>query len=189
MAAANKIALESAHYNLRTLTVEDASERWAQWLNDAGTARMLNAERRVMTIEEIRAHIASFDGRDRHLIGIFEKDGGMMVGLWQLGIDRKRKEFHVNVLVGETEARRKGAREETRDPLYRHFFNVLGMTAARCSVAAHNASTLRVMQKFGWELTGISHKPAADGSYPIELRHFRLPRAQWLAQRDPDAAA
>lgn len=185
---AAKLQLESEHYRMRTLTVDDASERWTTWLDHAGTARMLNAEQRVAPIEEIRRHIATYDGRDRHLIGIFEKESGMLVGFWALHIDRKLKEFQVNVLVGETDARRKGAREETRDPLYRHFFNVLGMKAARCSVAAHNASTLRVMQKFGWELTGISHKPAADGSYPVELRHFRLPRAQWLAQRDPDAA-
>ena len=179
MAVASKIRLESPHYVLRTVEAGDVSERWTQWMTDGGTARMLNARPRAATPDEIRKYVASFDGRNSHLLGIFEKDGGSLVGIWAVSINWTLKEFTVNVLIGEVQARGKGAREETREVMYPYFFEVLEMKAARCSVLAHNTPTLRVMQADEWELTGISFKAAVEGGMPIELRDYRLPRETW----------
>ena len=183
MAIASKIRLESPHYVLRTVEAGDVSERWTQWMTDRGTARMLNARPRAATVDDIRKYLATFDGRNNHLLGIFEKDGGALVGFWAVFINWTLKEFTVNVLVGEVQARGKGAREETRDVMYPYFFEVLEMKAARCSVLAHNAPTLKVMQRDGWELTGISFKAPVDGGVPFELRDYRLPRETWARKR------
>jgi RimJ/RimL family protein N-acetyltransferase len=183
-----KIRLETPHYLLRTIELDDASDDWAQWLANAGTARMLNAQARAASVQEIRDYIATFDGRDRHLLGIFQKDGGALIGIRAVYVDWARKEFVVNVLVGEVAARGKGAREETREVMYRHFFDVLGMQAARCTVLAHNAPILKVMNDGGWELTDTTFKADIAGGRPLELRHYRLSRAMW-ARKDGEKAA
>ena len=179
MSIGAKLRLETPHYILRTIELDDASDTWAQWLTDAGTARMLNAQARAATVQEIRDYIAAFDGHNRHLLGIFQKDGGALVGIRALYVDWQRKEFIVNVLVGEVAARGKGAREETREVLYRHFFEVVGLQAASCTVLAHNAAILKVMSNGGWELTDTIYKAAADGGAPLEMRAFRLTRETW----------
>jgi RimJ/RimL family protein N-acetyltransferase len=174
-----KIWLETPHYLLRTIELADASGAWAQWLGHSDTARMLNAPPRETSVAAIRDYIASFDGHNRHLLGIFQKDGGALVGIRALTIDWQQREFLVNVLVGEVAARGHGARAETQGVLYRHFFDVLGMQAARCTVLAHNAPILRVMDKGGWDLVGTTFKAAVDGGAPLEVRSYRLTRETW----------
>ncbi|MBI1214040.1 MAG: GNAT family N-acetyltransferase [Alphaproteobacteria bacterium] len=183
-----KIRLETPHYLLRTIALADASDAWAQWLTHPDTARMLNAQARAASVEDIRTYIRSFDGHNRHLLGIFQKDGGALVGIRDLRIDWQRREFLVNVLVGEVAARGKGAREETREVLYRHFFEALGLQTARCTVLAHNAPILRVMDKGGWELTDTNYKAAAGGGAPLEIRSYRLSRETWARKAREKAA-
>jgi RimJ/RimL family protein N-acetyltransferase len=183
-----KIRLETPHYLMRTVELDDASDAWAQWLTDAGTARMLNAEARPALVKDIRAYIATFDGHNRHLLGIFQKDDGALVGIRALYIDWARLDFVVNVLVGEVAARGQGAREETREVLYQHFFEVLGMQSARCTVLAHNAPILKVMDKEGWQLVDTTYRPSVGGGPQLELRSFRLTRDIWARKAGEKAA-
>jgi hypothetical protein len=185
----HKIRFETAHYIVRTVEIADASESWGQWLTRAETAHMLNTQARHAAIEEIRKYIASFDGHNRHLIGIFQKDGGAHVGIWAFYVDWIHREFMVNVLVGEVDARGRGAREETRPTLYRFFFETLGMEAARCTVLAHNVPTLRVMDRDGWMLTDTQYKASAAGGAPLEVRGYRLSRDTWARKTGEKAQA
>lgn len=184
----SKIHLETPHYLLRTIVSDDASEAWAQWLNHPDTARMLNARASVASVKEIRDYIATFDGHNKHLLGIFQKDGGKLVGIRALIIDWPKREFLVNVLVGEVAARGQGAREETREVLYRHFFETLGLNTARCTVLAHNAPILRVMDKGGWELIDTIYRAAVGGGAPLEVRTYRLTRETWARKAGEKAA-
>jgi RimJ/RimL family protein N-acetyltransferase len=176
------IRLETPHYLLRTLEAQDVNDGWRQWLANADTARMLNAQARSATVDEIRHYVASFDGHNSHLLGIFEKEGGALIGIRALYVDWPRKEFVVNVLVGEVQARGKGARGETRAVMYKYFFETLGLNAARCSVVAHNEPMLKVMRNGGWELTGTSYKPSASGAEPLEVLSYRLSREVWASR-------
>jgi len=103
----------------------------------------------------------------------------VLVGIRANYIDWAKREFLVNVLTGEVDARGRGARAESQDALYRYFFDVLGMEAVRCTVFAHNAAILKVIDEGGWELTDTTYKPAVGGGAPIELRSFRLKRETW----------
>jgi hypothetical protein len=94
----------------------------------------------------------------------------------------------VNVLVGEIDARGRGAREETRPPLYHHFFETLGMVAARCTVLAHNVPTLRVMERDGWLLIDTQYKASATGGAPLEVRSYRLTHETWARKPGEKAA-
>lgn len=188
MSAPSKILLETPHYLLRTIVPDDASEAWAQWLNHPDTARMLNARASVAPVKEIRDYIATFDGHNKHLLGIFQKDGGKLVGIRALIIDWPTREFLVNVLVGEVAARGQGAREETREVLYQYFFETLGLNAARCTVLAHNAPILRVMDKGGWELIDTTYRGAVGGGAPLEVRSYRLTRDTWARKAGEKAA-
>jgi len=173
-----KIRLETPHFILRTIEPDDASVEWTQWRKDPTAARMLNAPQRDVSTEEIRDYIAGFDGHASHLLGIFDKLDGKLIGIRAIYVDWQRKEFVVNVLVGETAARGKGARTETRDVIYNYLFEELGLETARCTILAHNTDVLRIMDENGWQHIDTSYKPSVSGGAPVELRHFSLSREE-----------
>ncbi len=181
------IRLETPHYIVRTVELADATPAWGSWLTDPAAARNLNARPSSRSQEEIEAYIRRFDRTTAHLLGIFEKETGQLVGIRALYIDPKRREFLVNVLVGEREARNKGARAESSDVMYRYFFEELELTAAHCSVLATNDTILRVMDRNGWIHERTDRKPAVSGEGFVELRYFRLPRDVWRRKEAENA--
>lgn len=180
--APRAIALDTPDYTIRTLEAGDASETWRDWLADPDTARMLNAQPAQMTVETARNYIASFDRVHAHILGIFEKASGRLVGIRAVYVDRKRGEFLVNVLIGDMAARGKGARAQSRAAVYRCFFEDFSLETARATVLADNAPVLAGMAKRGWIADGTDHRSAATGSGRVEVHKFRLPRDTWRAR-------
>jgi RimJ/RimL family protein N-acetyltransferase len=97
-------------------------------------------------------------------------------------VDPKRSEFLVNVLIGERDARAKGARTQSREVVYRYFFEDMDLATARASVLSRNTEVLAGMAKRGWIEEHTSHKPDASGEGFVEIRHFRLTRDAWRAK-------
>lgn len=177
--APRAIALETPNYIIRTLEIGDASETWRDWLADPETARMLNAQPAQMNVETVRNYIASFDRVRAHLLGIFEKTTGRLIGIRVVYVNRQRSEFLVNVLIGDRGARRKGARAQSRTAVYRYFFEDLDLDTARATVVAENAVVLAGMSKRGWIADGADLKTEATGHGNVEVRKFHLPRDVW----------
>jgi RimJ/RimL family protein N-acetyltransferase len=178
------IRLETPHYVVRSLEPADATQSWGNWLADPVAARNLNARPGSLTIDQVRAYIEKFDRVNAHLLGIFDKAADRLIGIRANYIDWKLREFLINVLVGESDSRNKGARSETRTVMYRYFFEELGLDAARCSVVSTNTAMLDVTKRNGWIHDRISRKAAADGNGVVELHHFRLPREVWKKKNE-----
>lgn len=181
--APRTVRVETANYVIRSVEKADAGESWRHWLLDANAQRMLNAKPRRLTLPEVRAFIASFDRVKAHLLGIFEKDTGRIVGIRAVYINHMLKEYLVNVLIGEADARGKGARHETRFAMHNFMFEELGMEAARCSILEDNAEMIRTVEKNGWVLQHTGDKPKASGEGAVRLREYRLTRATWRASQ------
>lgn len=173
------ITLETPDFVIRTLETGDASAAWRDWLADPETARMLNAEPEELSVDAVRRYIASFDRMRAHLLGIFEKGTGRLVGIRAVYVDAKRSAFLVNVLVGDKAARGKGARRQSRAAVYRYFFEVMNLATAHATVVADNTIVLAGMAKRGWIDDGVESRPSAAGPGQVEIRKFRLPRDVW----------
>lgn len=173
-----QIRLETAHYVVRTLGPGDRTEAWQDWLTDPLTSRMLNAKPERLSKEALDQYIASFDGATKHLLGIFDKETQDLVGVRAIYIDPQARAFLVNVLI-DRDARRKGARSETRTVMYRYFFEEMDLLTAYASVVEGNEPVLKVMRENGWIEGPGEAKPSATGTGSIQLRNFRLPREVW----------
>ncbi len=173
------ITLETPDYIVRTLEPGDPTEPWRAWLTDPQTARNLNARPTEMSEEIVSRYIASFNRTTSHLLGIFEKQTGKLIGIRAIYINLGRREFLVNVLIGESEARNKGARTQTRTVMYRYFFEDMNLETARCTAVADNAQILKVLEQNGWIRERTEKKTEASGDGFIQLHHFRLPRNVW----------
>jgi RimJ/RimL family protein N-acetyltransferase len=176
-----KILLETPHFILRTVEPEDVTLRWAAWLADPAKTRTLNAKPMTVSVDDIRKYLAGFDHIKAHLLGIFERASGSMIGFWEVYVDWTYGEFLINVLIGERGRGSLDAREETQWALHAYFFDTLGLEAMRCSVVATNSLIVQVLSGYGAVHEHTARKPSAHGHDPVEIFFFRLTRTQWPA--------
>src|SRR5262245_53023739 len=164
------------------MELADAELDWGRWTANPTTARMLNSAPRALSVEDRQAYIKSFDSRANHLLGIWEKAQGELVGIWSIYVDAQRKEFLINVLVGSSDRRHQGAVKETRFLIYRHFFDVLGMESVCCSVSAQNQQMIDFLLANRWQRAGVSRKSSASGSGSVDIHQFRMTRDVWRSR-------
>jgi RimJ/RimL family protein N-acetyltransferase len=174
------LALESEHFTLRSLTTEDARLDWGDWLADPATAAAVNAVPRLLTPAEREAYVARMDNHTAFLLGVFEKSSGTLVGIWTIYVDPVHREYLLSVMSAPQYGRNQGALTETREPIYRHFFNVIGLEAARISVMASNTYVLERLKRQPWTLEHRSHTRAAGTQEALaEVCHFRMTKSAW----------
>lgn len=181
------IAYETENCTVRELEPDDACETIAGWLADPETARALNAKPRAIGMDELRAYIASFNRVNGHLLGIFDRKTGAIVGFWEVYIDWEHSEFLLNVLVAERIAGDFGALKESGRPLYDFMFYDLDLETMRYNVLASNARMqARLREPILSKLNGPEHSSAvasAAGPQPETILHYRMTRAQHLEIR------
>jgi hypothetical protein len=68
-----KIKIDSGKYFIRTLTIEDASDRLASWFSDANVLYALNASLRIWSKDDVVNYINDFNHASKLLLGILRK--------------------------------------------------------------------------------------------------------------------
>ena len=182
------IHLETPNHIIRTVERTDACESWTKWLLDPVAARQLNSRPAAMSMEQLHAYIARFNRVNSHLLGIFEKETGRLVGIRSIYVNFATKEFFDNLLIGEADARGKRARAESTDAIQPYFFEELGLESALCSILAENTHMLEIVARKGWVQERSEMKPSTAGDRMIEVRLFRFTRETWRRKMRERAA-
>lgn len=172
------IHIETAAYIHRTIESSDASDDWGNWMLEPSTVKALNAAPLKLDADMIRSYIASFDRKNNHLLGIFDKHDGRLIGIRAIYIDWRRREFLVNILIGQVGQRSKGAMRETRDALYHMLFEDWELEVVRATVLASNTFVNTYMQAEGWTIVRTVSKPAAGSGEMIDVHEYQMTRDQ-----------
>jgi RimJ/RimL family protein N-acetyltransferase len=189
------VKIHSEKYFIRTIEVDDASDRWASWMSDPEAMHMLNMPARSWKKADVIKYIKTFDQRSNLLLGIFEKQGGTHVGMFTVDINYALSQFLVNLLIGEPDYRNKGVTSNITVPFREYFFETLGLNMAIASVLARNSAMIHYLLKSGWKLDqtlGHGAKSNVDGTM-LDVCLFSLSRDAWrdwkkktLAQSNKD---
>ena len=183
------IRIETDRFLLRDLERSDTTERACAWLTDPVKARMINAVPRTMTVQQFGDYIAGHDRIGAHLLGVFDKSSGTLIGIWSVHLDWEYSEFRLSVLIGERVPGSAHIRAETQRELLRHLFETLGLETLRCSVLARNdAIGARIFEAAGIEPEHISYNPGAESAAFVEIRHYRVSRDTWRAYSERAAS-
>ncbi len=179
------IAFQTERFVFRPLTEADASSRWAGWLNDPVAVQMLNARPRTFSQEELRDYIRSFDGRNRWLVGFFDRQSGEHFGIGTGELVEDGRKFIPSILIGEPQYRNLGMLTEILDSMGDHYFETLAFEAAVANVVAHNAIVIGFLESRGFKLARRlpGHKKSARGGPDIDLLVYEFSRADWRAYR------
>jgi RimJ/RimL family protein N-acetyltransferase len=181
--APQKIRFETQSFVVRTAEPEDVTPRWAAWLADPANTRMMNAKPMTLSVEDIRRYLLTFDHVKSHILGVFDRGSGELIGFWEIYVDWKHREFQLNVLIGEHGDASLQPRRETQRMLLPYFFNELGLETMRCSVLAENSRVNAMFAARGMVHEHTSRNPSASGGEPVEIYHYRLARDRWRAMR------
>lgn len=178
-AAPTQIRYETARFFVRPLTAADASERIGAWFADPYTARMLNVPARPLAIDDLRKYFAGHDGIGVHILGMFDRTSGNLLGIWAVYVDWAQREFQLNIVIGERGPGVKGLRFETQRPLVRILFDDLDLLTARASVLARNETIEHRFEANHVAPEHTSHKPSVYEAAPEEVHHYSVTRDQW----------
>ena len=176
-----KVRLDCGEYIVRTVTVADASDRWASWMADPEASEMLNVPARAMTKSDIVAYIEGFDQRTNLLLGIFEKATGKHLGFLRIDIDHVTGRFLVSMLIGEADYRNKGVTNDITVPFRDYFFETLGLKAMLATALSHNRPIIHYLLRSGWVLdkTLERHVKSHSDGRMLDLCFFSITREAW----------
>jgi RimJ/RimL family protein N-acetyltransferase len=175
---------------MRTLTEADASARWASWLDQPEVREGLNLAPRKNTKANIIAYIRKFDNDTNILLGIFDRDDDLMVGIITVHIDWKERTYLANTFVGEADRRNKGFMMDLSPAFREYFFGERGLDRMLATALSNNAAIRHYLDKTGWTLdrTLKAHvKSHVDGSM-LDLCCYSLSHAAWNAWKAANLA-
>jgi RimJ/RimL family protein N-acetyltransferase len=177
------VKLDCGDYVVRTVTVEDASDRWGAWMADPEASQMLNAAPKVLKKSDIVSYIKSFDQRTHLLLGIFEKTSDKLLGFLRIDVDYALGRFLVSMLIGEPEHRNQGVTNAITLPFRDYFFETLGLKIMLATALSHNRPIIHYLLKSGWTLdkTVQRHVKSFTDDKMLDLCFFSITRDAWRA--------
>jgi len=146
----------TAHFGMRSLTVDDVSEAYVGWLNDPQTTRYMPcvAKSGPVTIESQRDYVRwILDSEDACIMGLF-RDSRLVgtSGAQRLGAD---SEFAtIGVLIGSADDRGRGLGTAFVWGVTELLHSQLAMREVRATIAATNPASVAVFRKAGYSECG-----------------------------------
>ena len=184
------ITVDAGAYLVRTMTADDASERWAAWFSDPHVMLTLNSPNIKWSKDKVTKYIEQFDQKSNLLLGIFAKQPETLVGIFTIKINHATQQGLITLLIGESEYRHKGALSAVRIPLFDYLFGALRLKMLLASALATNNIVIDSMLKRGWKLdqTLKNHIKSNSDDTMLDLCLFSLTRESWRAWRKANRA-
>lgn len=149
--------IETNRLILRTLSENDASERYVNWLNDPDVNQYLETRHTEQTLESCKEFITSCNtDPGSHLFGIFEKDNNAHIGNAKIGfLNERYQRGQVSLFLGEKDCWGKGFSTEVVGALTRYGFTDLELHRLEAGCYEDNLASLRVFLKNGYTVEGF----------------------------------
>jgi len=154
--------IKSSRLYLRKLTPQDATERYAAWLNDPLVNQYLEIRYATHSVKSCREFITAMnEGASNHLFGIFLNEGDLHIGNIKLGfIDPRYAHGQLSLFIGERNAWGKGYATEAIQSLTRYGFDALALERIEAGCYESNLASLRAFLKANYQVEGFLRKKA-----------------------------
>jgi len=151
------VELNTDRLYLRYLTPSDATEAYANWLNDPEVNRYLETRHSIQTVESCRDFIRQCSADPgSHLFGIFLRKTGAHIGNAKIGfINTLYQRGQVSLFLGEKEYWGKGFATEVVQALTSFGFKKLGLNRLEAGCYENNLASLRVFLRNGYTVEGF----------------------------------
>ncbi len=151
------MTLLSPRLMLRPLTVADATERYAAWLNDPQVNRYLETRHAPQTVQSCADFIEAMNrDPDSHLFGVFHREHGNHLGNAKVGfINRQYDTAELSLFIGEKAYWKQGFGQEIVRALTAHAFGELQLERVQAGCYEDNLASLRAFLRVGYAVEGF----------------------------------
>jgi RimJ/RimL family protein N-acetyltransferase len=174
------VRISSENYLVRTIKIDDASDRWASWASDPELVYMMNMAPLTWTKVDVINYIKRYDQRSRLLLGIFERKAWKHIGILALEI-RHGDQLLGNMFIGDPQYRNKGVITEILVPCRDYLFKQFDIKVMRATVLARNHVMTRILLKTGFILdqTVKNYVKSKSDDSMLDLCMFSLTQDAW----------
>jgi RimJ/RimL family protein N-acetyltransferase len=179
--------LETERFIVRSMGPNDATDNYMKWIADPDLMRNLNTAPMIKTREEEMARLKSYDNSSNFQFGAFVKPDNLLIGFFQVRIDRHHKLAEVSVVIGNREWWGRDVVIEARGAILNFLFDRLKLEKIWGMPQARNFAAVANYRKQGFRLEGIlrgHNESAYDRTKRLDFAVFSLLRSEWLAQRE-----
>lgn len=140
---------------LRRLTEEDATQEYADWMNDPEVNQYLESRFYPQTIETTKAFIRSVTNENNYQFGIFDKETNKHIGNIKIGsINHYHRFADIGFLIGEKSYWGKGIATEAIRLATEFAFNTLKLHKLWGGAYSPNMGSVRAFLKNGYQQEG-----------------------------------
>ena len=162
------VEIDTERFQLRELTVADATERYLGWMSDADAAKYVSAAAATKKLSDLREFIRERVGRDDVLfLGIFDRSTCLHIGNIKFEpVDSRLGYAIMGILIGDPASRGKGVAREVLRTTTAWLRLHRGIKQVVLGVSADNPGAVRAYEATGFV---VENSPFVTG-----LRHGSL---------------
>jgi ribosomal-protein-alanine N-acetyltransferase len=178
------IELRGPRFLLRTLTLEEVTPRYLEWLHDPEVTKFLEVRFEAMTAEKLAEWVGRFDSRTKYLFGIRVRESGELIGTATLYDIRPIHGLaNYGYMVGEKAYWGRGVVGEILPLLFDFAFDVVGVRKITTSCYAPHLASMVNYRKLGLHHEGTlrAHLRWADGF--VDEHIYSINADQWRERR------
>lgn len=148
--------LEGTQVYLRPLTLEDASDIYLKWLNDAEVTRGLASGYFPTTQQELINYVnGALRDQNTVFFALCEKESNLHIGNVKVDrIDWVAQTCEIGLIIGESSARGRGLGFETMNLVIQYIFEELNLNKITLAVFENNPGALKLYEKLGFQVEG-----------------------------------
>lgn len=144
---------------LRRLTEDDATQEYANWMNDPDINQYLESKYYTHTIESTKDFLRSVTNDRNYQFGIFDKETSKHIGNIKLGgINVHDKSADIGFLIGEKSYWGRGIASEAIKLVTDFAFNTLNLHKVWGGAYAPNIGSMKAFLKNGFAREGVRVK-------------------------------
>ena len=166
---------------LRSLTADDATQTYANWLCDPQVNRFLATKQ--ATQDELRAYIDKKNSQsDTYFFGIFLSGSDQHIGTIKLEpIDLTNRVATIAVMIGDKTCWGKGYNPEAMRLLINFCFQELGLVEMNLGVRGQHLAAIRSYEKLGFREVKRELNAIRDGDMLLDQVTMVLKKADFLS--------
>lgn len=149
--------INTARLYLRHLEESDATQTYADWLNDPEVNQYLETRHSIQTVESCKKFINQCNADEKsHLFGVFVKETGQHIGNTKIGfVCNNYKHGQLSLFIGDKKFWGKGYSTELVEAVTSYAFETLELYRVEAGCYEENLGSLKVFLKAGYTIEGF----------------------------------
>lgn len=151
------IRLEGEKVVLRSISEDDVTQRYLNFLNDKEVSKFLDAGRKEHSIDDLKSYVKEkISKEDCVFLVVMDKESGLHIGNIKIEpIDYDNRKAEIGIMIGDKNFWGKGYGAEAMRIAVKFCFQDLDLNRVTLGVIEDNIQAIKAYKKVGFVLEGI----------------------------------